>query len=213
MLGIIMSGESVRAILAGRKTQTMRLILPQPTLVAGRTWEWPCVSRHDGPGPCNPVSKASWGAEVPPGDCLRRFSRYRVGQTYYVQEAWGIHRDWEPYYPKTGAGYVGYRAEPPDELDNAGCGGCPATLIDHWRSAVSMPARFARLFLRVTAVDAMRIQDMTNDDFTGEGCVEICHTLQATYAETWDDLNAKRGYPWSDNPWAWRIRFERVERP
>jgi hypothetical protein len=33
----------------------------------------------------------------------------------------------------------------------------------------------------------------------------------ALFEEHWNDLNAKRGYPWDDNPWVWAITFRRME--
>ena len=32
------------------------------------------------------------------------------------------------------------------------------------------------------------------------------------YRELWDDINAKRGYPWDDNPWVWCYKFEVAEK-
>jgi len=31
------------------------------------------------------------------------------------------------------------------------------------------------------------------------------------YFLAWDRLNAKRGYPWSSNPWVWARTLQRVE--
>jgi hypothetical protein len=33
-----------------------------------------------------------------------------------------------------------------------------------------------------------------------------------SFSSLWDSLNAKRGFPWSSNPWVWRTAFERCER-
>jgi hypothetical protein len=34
---------------------------------------------------------------------------------------------------------------------------------------------------------------------------------RAHYASAWDSLNAKRGFPWSSNPWVYAITFEKVK--
>lgn len=108
----------------------------------------------------------------------------------------------------------------------------PGTAPTRWRSARFMPREVARIFLRVTAVRAERIQDITSDDARDEG-VDIstgtpwpfsvardCHgagmgltRYQAVFVILWDSLNAKRGYPWSSNPWVWVYNFERCEKP
>ena len=33
------------------------------------------------------------------------------------------------------------------------------------------------------------------------------------FSELWDSLNAKRGYGWDKNPWVWKIVFERTKKP
>jgi hypothetical protein len=33
------------------------------------------------------------------------------------------------------------------------------------------------------------------------------------FMETWEALNAKRGYGWDSNPWVWVIEFERCDAP
>ena len=32
----------------------------------------------------------------------------------------------------------------------------------------------------------------------------------AAFAGRWDMVNAKRGYPWEDNPWVYEFKLERV---
>jgi hypothetical protein len=33
------------------------------------------------------------------------------------------------------------------------------------------------------------------------------------FQHLWDEINAKRGFPWKDNPWVWVFTFELTERP
>ena len=37
-----------------------------------------------------------------------------------------------------------------------------------------------------------------------------CNTPKKRYRIIWDSLNAKRGYPWENNPWVWVISFKQI---
>ena len=76
-----------------------------------------------------------------------------------------------------------------------------------------------------TDVRAERLQDISEEDaiavgvqagfFDGGNWEETddpdCPTVPA-YERRWNKRNAKRGYPWKDNPWVWVYEFERTER-
>lgn len=36
---------------------------------------------------------------------------------------------------------------------------------------------------------------------------------RAAYASLWDELNAKRGFPWSENWWVWILEFRLIDKP
>jgi hypothetical protein len=38
-----------------------------------------------------------------------------------------------------------------------------------------------------------------------------CHIHGDEFSKLWDDLNAKRGYPWEGNPWVWVYEFMRID--
>lgn len=63
------------------------------------------------------------------------------------------------------------------------------------------------------------MQDITEEEAEKEGLrakhniVGGCHSAREALSELWDKLNAKRGYPWDDNPWIWVYGFERIEKP
>lgn len=95
-----------------------------------------------------------------------------------------------------------------------------------------MPRSIARLFLLVKNIRTEQLQDITHDDAVAEGVIEwirneyksgsyldnamrgaACAKPERAFALLWDSLNAKRGYPWSSNPWVWVIEFEQTEVP
>jgi hypothetical protein len=36
-------------------------------------------------------------------------------------------------------------------------------------------------------------------------------SAKGSYSSFWETINAKRGYPWADNPWVWVIEFRQVK--
>lgn len=93
-----------------------------------------------------------------------------------------------------------------------------------WRPSIHMPRWASRITLEVEAVRCERVQaisdidirlegvDCPSHDFSGGFCIgPRCPDLRAKFRDLWDSLNARRGYPWEANPWAWAIAFRRVK--
>jgi len=78
------------------------------------------------------------------------------------------------------------------------------------------PKKLARIWLKVLNVRAEQLQEITIEDIKKEGilsCIKRgCPTFVIAFAELWDSLNAKRGYPYESNPWVFRYEFTRIER-
>lgn len=97
-----------------------------------------------------------------------------------------------------------------------------------WRPSIFMPKEAARLFLRVTAVRAERVQEITDEDAIREGAncdedgrnVGLAEKIRRgpveRFRDLWDSINGMRAggaYSWDKNPWVWVITFERVDKP
>ena len=99
-----------------------------------------------------------------------------------------------------------------------------------WKPSIHMPREAARLFLEVKNVRAERLQNISYEDAIAEGTLQwicekyksgsyldnamrgtACAKPERAFALLWDTLNAKRGYPWENNPWVWVIEFMRIE--
>lgn len=87
--------------------------------------------------------------------------------------------------------------------------------VPKWRSPMYMPKEKARLWLLCTGERIGRLHEMTDDDALNEGeywWKDVTTWYEGKvvdeYRETWDELNAKRGYPWESNPWVRVIQFE-----
>jgi hypothetical protein len=87
-----------------------------------------------------------------------------------------------------------------------------------WRPSIFMPHEASRLFLEVKQVGIERVLDITEEDARMEGVVkgraDNGHwyvDYKSAFAFLWNHLNAKRGYPWNNNPWVWVYEFMRVK--
>ena len=215
---IIFSGAMVRAILAGTKTQTRRIVRGQKALAEGATeFRWgsspsagwaandAAVREHAGtslPCPYGAVGERMWVRE----------SIRRVG------EPSGEERWCESTYVADGA----------------------PTPADCWPwknkalPAIHCPRGLSRITLEVTGVRVERLQDITEEDALAEGVVagripsdeygpeRIGYVFgdddgrcvlypgeREAFAAGWDTINGQRA-PWTSNPWVWAITFRRV---
>ena len=227
---IIMQPESVAAILAGRKTQTLRVILPQPPSEVLRAEA--CSGPDCGDGfhfiakrgereICEWHTKSLYGV---PGDRLWVRETWATGKSFDDKSAKQIEAAClDAGYKKPGAP-LWYSSMPGalwthrpwgdnDLQDFKGIGRA--------RNAMFMPRWVSRITLELTDVRVERVQDISEADCIAEGIDvhgedlsdrERADERRSQYAWLWDSINAKRGYPWSSNPWVWVLGFKRVEK-
>lgn len=189
---ILFSGEMVRAILEGRKTQTRRVIKPQPepwvtqagyTLFTGNDEiSFRGVTRN---GPAEYAIKRKYNL----GD--RLWVRESFAPNYFDNGQPGYKADWT----KLAAEYV---QEP------------------RWYPSIHMPRYLSRITLEVVSVRAELVQEISEEDAKAEGIlpypdVGVGVNYLLPYRNLWDRINAKRGYSWASNPWVWVIEFKRVQ--
>ena len=193
---ILFSGPMVRAIVEGRKTQTRRIIRPQPTFEACTgDWLWKGM-------------RYEWRSRCPYGQPSDRL---------WVRETWAQvcsndgHPDCGEHLFSTE-----YRADsrnpypgrwPPEMATDSACG--------RWKSPIHMPRWASRINLDITRIRVQHLQAITALDCLAEGITDnddprIHHNIVALYHALWDSLNAKRGFGWAANPWVWVIEFKRI---
>jgi hypothetical protein len=89
------------------------------------------------------------------------------------------------------------------------------------RSARFMPRWASRITLELTGVRVERVQGISVNDARSEGCTgrpalgqmssrNDGYAAVREYQQLWDEINAKRGYPWALNPWVWVLEFRVV---
>jgi hypothetical protein len=180
----------VRAILAGRKTQTRRIIKPQPIAVK---------NVDTGPIPmCHPPFQ-SFAMRCPYG---------KPDDQLWVRETWQALRDEGVGYtlcpPQPGC-EIRYRATEEEEW-------CPPLL---WRPSIFMPRFASRITLEVTDIRVERLQDISPDDCDAEGIERsACHTRDGAgcnarindYKTLWTSINGPES--WDENPYVWVVGFK-----
>jgi hypothetical protein len=222
-LGILFSDPMVRAILDGRKTQTRRVVNPQPMpdRYIPALWEWNHLgSARNKPHYTeanfnwNPITKAfaDW---VDGGRC-----RYgKPGDRLWVREAWCAKmRDGEFVYDSTGKQECYYRAtEKEHVVKDDGDGGTAFTRTgleaSPWVLSIHMPRWASRITLEVVSIHVERLNIITSDDALAEGIDRAdlsmtCVTPQMIYRRLWESINGPGS--WDKNPWVWVIKFKRA---
>lgn len=213
--------EMVEAIQSGTKTETRRLVNPQPFTDPkwGLTWE-PKGHASNKPSYCeknvnwNPISKAFENFYQD-----RRGSRYggkgdmiRVKETFQLfRENNGKIETWKGQLPKykPHGWMIAYRA-----LDPYFAGG--------WRTGRFMPRWASRITLEITNIRYQQLHDITENEAIAEGIdasqpfkVPYKGQYMATpllrYEALWDSINGDEPLAaWEANPWVCVIDFKRV---
>lgn len=217
---ILFSGPMVRAILGGYKTQTRRILKPQPEYVWGFG-----VSRQD---PEHFTAHVRYPGGHSPDPWVRSpYGRPPVqgqpGDRLWAREAWAVRA-------RPDGLWVEYRAggEPVpvpthhDIRDESGKVDFAryALPADRWRPSIHMPRWASRITLEVTAVRVERLQGISEADAQAEGWdlsrLDLTHapismdTARVWFREYWNHINRPRGYGWTSNPWVWVVEFRRA---
>ncbi len=193
---ILFSGPMVRAILDGRKTQTRRVVKPQPggQLFHGMDWRWYRSALADEREPI----RCPYGV---PGD------RLWVRETFALSV---VDPDGPPPEDDHENYDVIYRADP-DQPGGGWTDGDGKAIPPPWRPSIHMPRWASRLTLEVVSVRVERLNEISEADARAEGMdADVANSPRVWFMATWNAINAKRA-PWESNPWVWRVEFRRVE--
>ena len=206
--GILFTPENIRAICEGRKSQTRRVIDPQPVWDAEVKF-----TRNCGPF-AFPIGSLDQQCGFPIFTDGRKDGSFGirnlyggVGDRLYIKE--GIIR--HVSIPQL----IGYYMD-----------GCRVT--EHWEkrsTARFMPKWAARTWLELTDVRVERLHDISEEDAIAEGIQrqalpdlkgnhfhwgdktkDRCKTAVEAYRGLWDSINAKK-HPWKNNDWVWALTF------
>jgi len=195
---IIFSAQMVRAILEGRKTQTRRIIKPQPRRINNAfdgTWEWKEKGHY-----YDDLTLVS--------EALKPNCPYGgVGDKLWVRETWRTLIEFEDRKPS--------ELNKDSPIEFVSDGKIRYVYDTHptfgkLRPSIFMPRWASRITLEITEIRVERLKEITPEDCIAEG-ISPDYTVKAglpvLFAILWDSLNAKRGYPWDGNWWVWRIPY------
>lgn len=186
----------VRALLAGSKTQTRRI-------VKARDLEWMDV--HQGLREPDNAERCPYGQ---PGDQLLCSGHRIGGDRLYVRETWAAPHAYDHLPP---------RLIPQDASIHYAATEDRGGLL--WRPSIHMPRWASRITLEVTSVRVERLQDIDLADALAEGISDTGALILdsagneqggpiAEYAVLWEQINGSGS--WAANPWVWAVEFKPV---
>ena len=201
---ILFSGEMVRAILEGRKTQTRRVMKPQPNPI------------NDKPERGKVYTSGWFEGEKAPKYVYDLCPYGKPGDLIWVRESLRRYKNLEFLgEDKYTAQYMATNTAVP-YATGAKEGWCGAALWQ-WKNtacpSIHMPRWACRLILKINSVRVERLWDISENDAWDEGISDQLSPLDINgivlFKSLWNSINAKRGYSWESNPWVWVINFVR----
>jgi hypothetical protein len=228
----------VRALLAGTKTQTRRVVKLPHENPPGR-WE---VLPWGGPN----GGRTRDGQTVPFQNVIGHTRTGEIigcphgepGDTLWVRETWAPDPPIDDTWASTQWNGCGRTvSEIPERFHHQRFCNYAADWLHgpiRWTPSIHMPRWASRITLEVTGVRVERLQDISYEDALAEGacldpasmpnfpaCIGSSETPeqfarrtnypQRGYRTLWEQLNGQGA--WDANPWVWCIEFKRLPQP
>lgn len=220
---ILFSVPMVQAILAGRKTQTRRIMKPQPIDQGNDCWFY---------GDDVYISKEELASHLfhevygnngtPYGSVYNGFGdrlwvRERFWQKGHSSASWDENGEWDGRW----SWHQKVRFDKPVESEPV-----------EWRCrpSIHMPRWASRINLELVDVEAEQLRDISDDDAIAEGIepvsqlgvLRVCGwkdysgatpgfmSPRDSFRTLWESINSDPAFSWSANPWLWVLKFKRV---
>lgn len=221
---ILFSAPMVRAILDGSKTQTRRIVKPQPFIDDMGNFCWNGMNfGQDFDGP----HIQAIASPVPSSKTKRVHCPYgKPGDRLWVRETWaaGISTgcSWhaqEGPVDQMQEFQIRYRSDGDDGF------------FGKWRPSIFMPRRYSRITLEITGARVQRLQDINEADAIAEGIkrhysgwwpyktmffeadgvtpANYLRDPRDSYRQLWESINGDGS--WSANSWVWVVEFRRIK--
>lgn len=204
---MIFNAEMVRALLSGRKTQTRRIIKPQPeaTLSGSLSGKW--------------LSRPLNGLLLPKIEDIAIHCPFGVvGDRIWVRETFqgplfdydlmdSYCKDPTPFEKPEFCVYKADGVPAPEFYD------ADDELHCCWRPSIHMPRWACRILLEITNMRVERLKSISDGDAIREGCstadMMSGDCVADVFARLWVSIYGSDS--WNANPWVWVIEFKRVE--
>lgn len=213
---ILYTAPMVRAILAGRKTQTRRIMKPRlhadtaRVMFSGGEWRTYTEDAY----PFGDPIRCPYGK---PGDRLWVRETWKTGKYLDQDSPRSIAKQCEEagYSTRGGAAcpilYLAdehHRKWSEHDIEDFGPWG-------KTRVSIHMPRWASRITLEITDLRVERLNAITEDDAIAEGCqcagVPASLSNVGAFAKLWESINGSGS--WESNPWVWVVGFKMVKEP
>lgn len=195
---IIFNAEMVRAILAGRKTQTRRILRSQP----------PSNITRLGKG----ITGYTVGFDKFEDEVFNIYCPYQIGYRLWVRETWAeikkgvivykadfnkeVEWRWKPSihmfkkYTRLWLEITDVRVERLQDITAENC----------LEEGIDTESESYQIANNIETMNSSYESDLV------ENCAE-----KTEFKRLWDSINEKRGYGWKVNPWVWTVEFKKIE--
>lgn len=192
---ILFNGEMVRAILAGKKTQTRRIIKPQPNVIHA----------------IHPDASITTNLIFRRGDQRIHCPFGTVGDRLWVREAFAWIFPHEFSSERRAIYRANYRLAKGENGNSL-----------RWYPSIHMPRCASRITLEIVSVRVERLQDISEADARAEGMPPSHPSVdsvsrsfgypdfsRSVFAQTWNFCYGDGA--WEENPFVWVVEFKRVK--
>lgn len=193
-LPILFSTHMVHALLAGRKTQTRRIVKPHPD-ENGATY-MPVAPALDWEEYYKMEWKP-WQWDTENGESIMKHCPYgSKGDLLWVRETFTV---FEPEHCEGMRNRHCYKASFHESAEEWRKECISDGYSYNWKPSIFMPKYAARIWLEVLDVRIERLHEISEKDAKAEGVAD-----GNDFKSLWQKINRN----WGDNPWVWVVEFK-----
>ena len=187
---ILFSAPMIRCLFAGTKSQTRRVMKPQPT--AGKILPTPAGAPYR-------IGDTLWVREAwgPRNDTSIYYRADEHLRHFAIDPPPELAVIWENRQPPSTARQW-----------------IPSIHMPRWAARIFLSVTDVRV-QRVQDITWRDVRaegvDCPEHDFGIGMCVGHCPAIINAFRMLWNKLNAARGHSWESNPWVWAYTFERLK--